>query len=33
VYKRFKDKIRDDDADQVDIVDLQGNIVEKFKVG
>jgi len=33
VHKRFKGRIKDDGADRVDIVDLQGTVVEKFKVG
>ena len=33
VKKRYGDRIRDTGADQVDIVDLKGNIVRVFKVG
>jgi hypothetical protein len=32
VYKRYGDRIQNNGADQVDIVDLEGNIVKKFAV-
>ena len=33
VRKAYGSRIRPDGADQVDIVDLDGNLVEKIKVG
>ena len=33
VETRYKGRIRDDGADQVDIVNSKGDIVRKFKVG
>lgn len=32
VHERYKGRIASNGADQVDIVDLRGNIVAKFKV-
>ena len=33
VQERYGDRIRPDGADQVDIVDAEGNIVKKYNVG
>jgi hypothetical protein len=33
VKEHYKDRLRDNGADQADIVDLEGNIVKAFKVG
>lgn len=32
VKKEYKDRIHKSGADQIDIVDLRGNIVEKFSI-